>query len=77
MANFNIFGNTAVKKSVDSVLTAFRTAIDDLNTVATEQEAEAQRQADIATQAALDKAAAEAEAARAKAIAAQMTAVFN
>lgn len=71
----NIF-NTA-PKSVDGVLSAFKAAIADLQTVASEQQATAAKQEEIAAAALSAKAVAEAEATRATNIAAQMSTIFG
>jgi len=75
MAIFNLgITNT---KTVDGVLSAFRTAISDLKDVATEQTVKAAVHGEAAAAALSAKAAAEAEAERATTIAQQMQAVFG
>lgn len=71
----NLF-NTA-PKSVDGVLSAFKTAITDLHNVAAEQKQLAAKQDEIAAAALVAANAAEAEATRATNIAAQMSTIFG
>lgn len=71
----NLF--TTAPKSVDGVLSAFKAAITDLNTVAAAQRDEAVKQETIAAAALSAKASAEAEATRATNIAAQMSTIFG
>ena len=70
------FGKTKAT-TVDGVLSAFRTAIDDLKAVASFQKQEADFQSTVIIKAQTLKESAELEAARAESVAAKMQAVFE
>ncbi len=68
---------TTKPTTVDGVLSAFRTTIDNLNAVASAQSAKAAEQEVIAANALAAKAAAEAESSRAVDVAGKLQAIFG